>query len=426
MPNKRKLKNKNNNDKKKCQVALLQILVGISQHGWIITIVTLVIGVLAQYCVNGCIINLLCNLWGDGMYEYLKTPSLVLGMTSTIGLSMVIVFGFNFSKSVQQDYRSVLKERGIEKTKQAKNLEIGISYWQMLLLILLYICIVMDWFTLFYVMFVFDILCYIVLITKLWMIKSAGVDYVLENYRKMNPKQKKEEIDSILQNCVEDDMNINARAINAYVEWLFIYLKQNIVKEDRYYEEKFYDEACQIFNNSMSKLVLDKRVQSMLMVSIIRQFCNTKWEDIEIDEIEEVEIQLFLAILITYVLDREKNIDTDFIYKEIISWNDGSTELRYCIAVSRLEYLYVVRKENSEMLLSNNIFYLYRPVIVKKSYKDLIHWLWYLWNREDGQYLVEHIEDMDKFIRFLHREIRTPKIGDTTNSLYMLVNGLKY
>lgn len=426
MPNKRKAKNSKVNDKKdtKRKVKLLTILTKISPHGGTLAFAVLLSGGFVQCFFNGYIISFLCNLLGDGRYMYLKNPSLVLGMASTIGLSMIVVFGFNFSKSVQQDYKGALRERGIENTKQAKNLEIGINYWQLLLLILLYICIVMDWFTLFYMLFAYDVLCYIVLITKLWLIKSVGVDYILKNYREMNQEHRQYEIDSILQNCVEDDRNINVRAINAYIEWLMIYLKENIENkdDDRYYEEKFYDEARRILNDSMDKLVLDKSVQSLLLISIIRQFCK-KWSGIGIDKIE---YQLFLAVLITYALNWEKNIDTDFICKEIVSWNDKSIELRYCIAVSRLEYLNVVTEEKCEVLLSNNIFYLYRPVTVKESYKDLIYLLWYLWSDEDKQYLTLHIKDMNRFIGFLHREIRIPDTGDTTNSLYMLVNGLKY
>ena len=416
MLNKRKIKNS--------KVKFLTFLTKMSPYGWMLTIAVLVIGVYVQCCWNGYIINLLCDFFGDGMYMYLKSPSLVLGMASTIGLSMIVVFGFNFSKSVQQDYKGALEKRGIENTKEAKNLEIEINYWQVLLLILLYICIVMDCFTLFYVMFAYDVLCYVILIMRLWLIKSVGADYILIRYGEMDQKHRQDEIDSILQNCVENDRNINVRAVNTYIEWILIYLKEDIVEEgdDRYHEEKFYEEAHKIFNNSMNKLVLEKRVQSMLLISVIRQFCK-RWSYIEINEIE---YQLFLVVLITYALDWEKNIDTDFIYKEIVNWNDESTELRYCIAVSRLEYLNVVIKDKWEVLLSNNIFYLYRPMIVKKSYKNLISLLWYLWSREDGQYLTAHVEDMNRFIGFFHEEVKIPNIGDAANSLYMLVNGLKY
>lgn len=409
-----------NNKGKKIAIAILRFFVVISPYKWTANAAVLIIGGVLQCCFCSCIINFL----SIETYAYLKNPSLVLGMTSTIGLSMIVVFGFNFSKSVQEDYKGALKEQGIENTEQAKSLEMGIHYLQMLWLILLYICIVMDWFTFFYVLFVYDVLCYIVLVIKLWMIKVLGVDYIFENYKKMDQEHKQAELQSILQNCAESDGNINVRAINSYIEWLFVYLKDNVAKknENKYYEEKFYDEARQIFNDSMDKLILGKNMQSLLVISIIRQFC-IKWDGLRINEIE---YQLFLAVLITYALDREKNIDTDFIYKEIVSWNDRSIELRYCIAVSRLEYLYAMAEERRDLLLSSHIYCLYRSAIVKKSFKNLICMLWYLWCGEDEKYLTMHIKEMNRFIAFFHKEIRISNIGDTTNSFYMLVNGLKY
>ena len=417
MPNTRKTKN---NKEKKVSIAILRIFAAISPHRWIANVLALILGAVLQCCCSGCIINLL----SVGMYEHLKSSSLVLGMASTIGLSMIVIFGFNFSKSVQEDYKGTLKERGIENTEQAKSLEMGIHYLQMLWLILLYICIVMDWFTFFYVLFAYDVLCYIVLVIKLWLIKSVGVAYIFENYRQMDQKHKQAEMQSILQNCVENNGNVNVRAINSYIELLFIYLKENIAKknDDKYDEEKFYGEARQIINDSMDKLVLGKNVQSLLLISIIRQFCK-KWDGLRI---KETEYQLFLAVLITYVLDREKNIDTDFIYKELVGWNDESTELRYCIAVSRMEYLNATSERNQEVLLSNHIYYLYRLVTVKESFKDLICLLWYLWCEEDGKCLTAHVNDMNRFIDFFHRETRISSIGDIANSLYMLVNGLRY
>lgn len=424
MRNKREAVSDDGNDKRKWRVLLLTFLIKMSQYRWVMAVITLGAGLFLQCASKGYLITLLCDLWDEEMYRYLKSPSLVLGMTSTIGLSMIVVFGFNFSKSVQQDYKSALSERGIANTLQAKKLEIGINYWQLLLLILLYVCIVIDWFTFFYVLFTYDVLCYIVLITKLWMIKSAGADYVLEKYRKMGSEDKKNEINAILQNCVKDDRNISLREIDAYIEWLWICLHENIAQneDDKYWEEKFYDEAHQIFNNSMDKLLLQKSVQSSLLICVIRQFCY-KWKSLRI---EEIEYQLFLAVLIQYALNRDKNIDVNFIYKELLSWNDESAELRYCIAVLRLEYLYAVKKESCEMLLGEHIFYLYPPMAVRQSYKDLICRLWYLWSSEDKENLASHIVDMDRFADAFHAQTRASKVGDITQCLYMLVNGLKY
>lgn len=80
-------------------------------------------------------------------------------------------------------------------------------------------------------LFVYDVLCYIVLVIKLWLIKGVGADYIFENYRQMDQKHKQAEMQSILQNCVENNGNINVRAINTYIEWLFIYLKESVAKK---------------------------------------------------------------------------------------------------------------------------------------------------------------------------------------------------
>lgn len=106
-----------------------------------------------------------------------------------------------------------------------------------------------------------------------------------------------------------------------------------------------------------------------------------------------------------------KNIDTNFIYKEIVGWNDETTELRYCIAVSRMEYLNATSEKKQEILLSDHIYYLYRLVAVKKSFKDLICLLWYLWCEEDGKYLTAHVEDMNRFIGFFHRRQKFQILG---------------
>ena len=129
--------------------------------------------------------------------------------------------------------------------------------------------------------------------------------------------------------------------------------------------------------------------------------------------------------MMIYVLIREKNIDIDYIYKELINWNDRTLGLRYSIAVSRLEYLFTVKHTNDYILLSDNIFKLYCSITNDKTYERFVSLLWYLWCHEDGEAFLIHVGKMNRFIELFQKDITIFNFTEARN-FYTLVKGLKY
>ncbi len=373
--------------------------------------------------IGGTILQL-CNTFIISHLEYdiyirLKSQSLMLGMASSLALSTIVVFGFNLGKSVQQFWKEKNRKHGLDEKEGLMMSGMQINYWQLGLVILLYACIAIDWCTLFYVLLAYDVLCYALLILKLWLIENVGEQYL--SYSLHNQEDMEGTLIGILEKCIDDNNCINIGIVKTYIEGLSIYL--NLKKDGRgingFYAESLYESSKNIFNNTMQNLVLDRDTQSILLLSIIRNFCN------EIEKFDNFKAQIVLGVMITYALDWRENINIELLYKEITNWNDKTLGLRYCIAAARMEYLYAVHKESNRILLSDNIFFLYRPVLVESSYRDIICVLWYLWCYDDEKKFVLYTENMWHIIRVCQKNVRLYHVSEAGESLYMLMKGLK-
>lgn len=388
-------------------------------------IIALILGFVFQFLgvFHSPMVFLIIHCLGEDRYKNLKSLSLILGMASAIGLSTIVVFGFNLRKTIQQFWQGIIKGRGLNCSSDKFLIsEVKTNYFLFFISILLYICIVMDWCTFFYILLIYDIVCYIVLILKLWLIETFGDKYLKNNYERKGKEEKRKALSEILQNCVENNGQFNVSAVKTYIEWLLIYLEEeNGEKENTFNIEKFYNNVQHIFECTMENLAIDQMTHSFLLLTLIKEFCK-----VESQNFSELKKQIILAVMITYSLDREKDIDINLIYKEITNWNDKSVELRYCIAVSRLEYLYTVNQVKNKILLTDNIFYLYRTDLVNASYEEIIYILWYLWSKRDGKLFCLYIEDLRYFVYAFHKNLRTNNIVEARNSFYTLVKGLKY
>lgn len=360
----------------------------------------------------------LVNYLGNDICDRLKSQSLMLGMASSLGLSTIIVFGFNLGKSAQQFWKEKNRRHGLDEKEGLMTSGIQINYWQIFLLILLYVCIAADWCTLFYILLAYDVLCYALLILKLWLIENVGEQYW--SYILHNDMQGK--LTEILDHCVDDNGSIDISIVRRYIEGLSVYL--NLKKDDRGFNwsfvETLYRNSNEIINATMEKLVLDRDTQSRLLLCIIHNFCK------ESEKFDDFKTQIMLGVMITYAFDWRNNINTELFYREITNWNDRTLGLRYCIAVARMEYLYTVHKESNRILLSEDLFYLYRPVMVEFSYRDIICVLWYLWCCEDKKVFMLYTEKMWQIIRLCQEDIKLYHVSEAGESLYMLIKGLKY
>lgn len=372
---------------------------------------------------NGGIINFL----GNEICGYLKSQSLMLGMASSLGLTTVIVFGFNLGKDAQQFWKEINRKHGLDEKERLMTSGIQINYWQIILLILLYICIALDFCTLFYVLLTYDVICFVLLILKLWLIENVGKQYW--DYSFHNDMRGK--LAEMLEHCVDDNGSINIGIVRAYVEGLSVYLNSDrsagksgqLNGEDlseQFEGENLYKKFKNFFYDTMEKLVLDRDTQSNLLLSIIRNFCK------EVEKSNDFKNQMMLGIMITYALDWGNNINIEILYKEITNWNDKTLGLRYYIAVARMEYLYTVHKESNRILLSENLFCLYRSVTVEFSYRDIICVLWYLWCDEDNNPFILYTGNMWQIIRLFQEDIKVSHVSEAGTSLYRLIKGLKY
>lgn len=363
--------------------------------------------------------TLIINHLEYDLYSRLKSQSLMLGMASSLALSTIVVFGFNLGKSVQQFWKEKNRKHGLDEKEGLMMSGMQINYWQLGLVILLYVCIAIDWCTLFYILLAYDVLCYALLILKLWLIENIGEQYL--SYSLHNQKDMEGTLIGILEKCIDDNSCINIGIVRTYIEGLSIYL--NLKEDGRgingFYAESLYESSKSIFNNTMEKLVLDRDTQSLLLLSIIRNFCK------EIEKFDDFKAQIVLGVMITYALDWRKNINIEILYKEITNWNDKTLGLRYCIAVARMEYLHAVHKESNRILLSENVFLLYRPVLVELSYRDIICVLWYLWCCDDEKKFVLYTENMWHIIRVCGEDVSLYHVSEAGESLYMLMKGLK-
>lgn len=102
----------------------------------------------------------------NAFFQHIRDTSLMISMASTIGLSTVVVFGFNLGKSVQQSWRGTIRKHGLENLIGAVVPETNINYWQLILLVILYICIATDWCAFFYILLVYDVILYLLLLLE--------------------------------------------------------------------------------------------------------------------------------------------------------------------------------------------------------------------------------------------------------------------
>lgn len=389
----------------------------------IINVVVLLIGIVVQYFFSEMKIPFL----SEDKIKYLTEHSLVLSMASTIGLSTIIVFGFNLSSSIQQSWKTFIKEHGLDSINGFIKLRFSINYWLLILLVLLYVCIAMNWFMLYYILLTYDVLCFLVLIAKLYLLDKVGYIYFNFFYQKQNYNNKVQYLRNVLQNSVEKDGRINIGAVKTYIELLWGDLKdKGCENSNKYKEQEFYDRAKLFFSDTMDQLLLDRMEQSSMLLSMIRIFCNIiVCDKEEASNKVEIESQIMLSIMISYALNCEKNIDIDYIYRELINWKDRTLGLRYSIAVSRLEYLFTVKHMNDYILLSDNIFKLYCSITNDKTYQRFVSLLWYLWCHEDGEAFLIHVGNMNRFFDLFQKDITIFNFTEARN-LYTLVKGLKY
>lgn len=404
-------------------VNILDCMFEIANVKIIFNVLVLAIGIMVQCFWSDARIPFL----SEDKIEYLTEHSLVLSMAATIGLSTIIVFGFNLSSYIQQSWRTFIKEHGLGSINGFKKLRININYWLLIVLVLLYICIAMKWFMLYYILLTYDVLCFLGLISKLYLVDKVGYIYFSFFYQKQNYNNKVRYLRNILQNSVEKDGRINVGAVKTYIELLWGDLKEKSCENaDKYKEQEFYDKAKLFFSDTMDQLLLDRMEQSSMLLSMIRIFCNIiVCDKEEASNKVEIESQIMLSIMISYALNREKNIDIDYIYKELINWNDPTLGLRYSIAVSRLEYLFTVKHTNDYILLSDNIFKLYCSITNDKTYERFVSLLWYLWCHEDGEAFLIHVGKMNRFIELFQKDITIFNFTEARN-FYTLVKGLKY
>lgn len=219
------------------------------------------------------------------MIDYLRDSSLMLSMASTIGLSTVVVFGFNLGKSVQQFWKGTIREHGLENLIETIVPETHINYWQLILLVILYACIVAKMYAIFYILLIYDVLLYLVLLLQWWLLETAGYEYIENCYREMSEKEKIDFLSKILQGSVEKSEQVNMRALETYVKLLYIYIDEeesaeNTVLGDNGNDaekqmdtiikiEEFYDKAKELFYDTLRNLVLDRKSQTFLVLSLI-------------------------------------------------------------------------------------------------------------------------------------------------------------
>ena len=277
----------------------------------IINVVVLLIGIVVQYFFSEMKIPFL----SEDKIKYLTEHSLVLSMASTIGLSTIIVFGFNLSSSIQQSWKTFIKEHGLDSINGFIKLRFSINYWLLILLVLLYVCIAMNWFMLYYILLTYDVLCFLVLIAKLYLLDKVGYIYFNFFYQKQNYNNKVQYLRNVLQNSVEKDGRINIGAVKTYIELLWGDLKdKGCENSNKYKEQEFYDRAKLFFSDTMDQLLLDRMEQSSMLLSMIRIFCNIiVCDKEEASNKVEIESQIMLSIMISYALNCEKNIDIDYI-----------------------------------------------------------------------------------------------------------------
>lgn len=195
-------------------VNILDYMLKIANFKIIINVIVLAIGIMVQCFWSDARIPFL----SEDKIKYLTGHSLVLSMAATIGLSTIIVFGFNLSSYIQQSWRTFIKEHGLGNINGFMKLRININYWLLIVLVLLYVCIAMKWFMLYYILLTYDVLCFLGLIGKLYLVDKVGFIYFSLFYQKQNYNNKVRYLRNILQNSVEKDGRINIGAVKTYIE----------------------------------------------------------------------------------------------------------------------------------------------------------------------------------------------------------------
>lgn len=425
------LKSLNNNYK--CRIKILNFLyINAKYRCFVDAIVVRVAIVIQFFIIRVCTIALLYN----EILQQLRERSLMISMASTIGLSTVVVFGFNLGKSVQQFWKGTIREHGLENLIETIVPETNINYWQLILLVILYICIAADWCAFFYILLIYDVILYLILLLEWWSLETAGYEYIKDRYRKMSVNEKKDFLSKILQGSVEKSGQVNMRALETYFELLYIYLEENS-EENMATEhttngekgdigtiispEKFYDRTKGAFYDSMRNLVFERKEKAFLMLSLIRKFCDMKKE-----QMEEAETQIMFSIMIEYALDREENLDIDAIYKGLTNWSDKSLSIRYCISIARLEFLYIANHNVNRIYWSNSIFSLYSPVKIDSTYWDVIATMWYLWCREEKVSFLLWAKNLDNLIEIFENNSENFHSTDAKDSFFMLIKSLRY
>lgn len=417
----------------KYRIRALEFLRFNAKYRCFIDIIVVLVAVGVQCISKVWIIYLL----GNKMIDYLRDSSLMLSMASTIGLSTVVVFGFNLGKSVQQFWKGTIREHGLENLIETIVPETHINYWQLILLVILYACIVAKMYAIFYILLIYDVLLYLVLLLQWWLLETAGYEYIENCYREMSEKEKIDFLSKILQGSVEKSEQVNMRALETYVKLLYIYIDEeesaeNTVLGDNGNDaekqmdtiikiEEFYDKAKELFYDTLRNLVLDRKSQTFLVLSLIQKFC-----DIKKMQIEGQKTQILLSIMIKYALDREENLDIDLIYKGLTSWSDKSLSLRYCISIARMEFLYSTNHNANRIYWSNSIFSLYFPVKKDSTYWELISVIWYLWCREEEISYLLWVKYLDNLIKMFENNFGRYYVIESKDSLFLLIKGLRY
>ena len=371
----------------------------------------------------------------NAFFQHIRDTSLMISMASTIGLSTVVVFGFNLGKSVQQSWRGTIRKHGLENLIGAVVPETNINYWQLILLVILYICIATDWCAFFYILLVYDVILYLLLLLEWWSLETAGYACIKDYYRKMSANKKKDFLSKILQGSVENSGQVNMRALKTYFDLLYLYLEEDI-EENTFSEhtgngekrridtislEEFYDRAKGPFYDTMRNLVLERKEQAYLVLSLIREFCDMKKK-----EIEKVQTQIMFSIMIEYALDKGEYLDIDVIYKGLANWSDQSISLRYCISIARLEFLYIANHNVNRIYWSNSVFSLYYPVKIDSAYLDVIPTLWYLWCCKENVSFLLLAKNLDNLLKIFENDTENFHESDTKDSFFMLIKGLRY
>lgn len=409
---------------------ILNVLKTISRYQMLINIGVLVIGIVFQFGLNSCLIGFI----GKARCDYLIV--LMSNMASVIGLSTIVVFGFNFSTSISKSWDKKINEHGLIETHVYNFLDIKIGYWQLPLVLLLYLCIAMHMCTLFYVLLIYDAVCFIVLLIKGYAVENAGYDYIIYDYNKSLEGKKEETLKSIVRNCIQDDGQIKRKAVRTYLKLFDKYWhkdngsgclsseKSQLDSLDKYSViqsfEKLYDRVKTLFETTMNDPVISRENGSYLLLSIIREFCILRE-----NEFNKLEIQIELAVMICYGLNKKNNIDIDYIYKGLLDWIDKSASLRYCIATARIEYLYAVDSGFKRIKVNENLFCLYDYQADNvENYADVIYTLWYLWCDEEKKLTLTYLDKARDFIQLS----KMPKysLSGADNSFYKIIKGLRY